>query len=170
MKVKIIVAIDSEFGIGKNNNLMWFLPVDMKFFKETTKSHIVVMGRKSYESIPEKYKPLPGRENIILTRQDNYLAPGCVIFNSLQDCLNAYSGETERDIYIIGGGEIYKESINMGIVDEMYITHVANNFYADTFFPKVDLEDWDLDIILSQKIDLKHDFEFVIKRYTKVKN
>ena len=82
MKVALIVAMDQEQGIGKNNDLMWHLPVDMKFFKETTNGHIVVMGRKNFDSIPERFRPLSNRENVILTHNATFQAEGCLVFHS----------------------------------------------------------------------------------------
>ena len=90
MKVSLIVAMDLERGIGRDNDLMWHLPNDMKFFKETTQEQIVVMGRKNYDSIPEKFRPLPKRENVILTRNTDFEAPDCKVFHSLQECLEAF--------------------------------------------------------------------------------
>jgi dihydrofolate reductase len=81
MKVRLIVAMDNERGIGKNNDLMWHLPADMKFFKETTLGHIVVMGRKNFDSIPERFRPLVGRENVVLTRNTAYSAENCQVFH-----------------------------------------------------------------------------------------
>ena len=89
MKVSLIVAMDLERGIGKNNDLMWRLPEDIQFFKKTTLGHIVVMGRKNYDSIPEKYRPLINRENAILTRNVDFKAEGCIVFNSMKACLKA---------------------------------------------------------------------------------
>ena len=102
MKISLIVAMDNERGIGKNNDLMWHLPADMKFFKETSTGHIVVTGRKNYDSIPERFRPLPNRENAVLTRNADYKAPGAVIFPSLEACLEHYKNETELCLYIIG--------------------------------------------------------------------
>ena len=79
--------MDAENGIGKNNDLMWHLPNDMRFFKETTMHHVVIMGRKNYESIPEKYRPLPNRTNVILSRDSTLKIQGCLVFNTLQACL-----------------------------------------------------------------------------------
>ena len=120
MKVSLIVAMDLERGIGKDNDLMWHLPEDMKFFKETTLGQIVVMGRKNYDSIPKKYRPLPKRENVILTRNTDFTAEGCTIFNSMEACMEAYKNETERTVFIIGGGEIYKLALEKDYVDELY--------------------------------------------------
>ena len=100
--------MDANRGIGKNNDLMWHLPNDMKFFKEKTTDNIVVMGRKNYESIPEKYRPLPNRENVILTRNKDFKAEGCIVLHSFDELLQHYENEEDRTMFIIGGGEIYK--------------------------------------------------------------
>ncbi|MBI1838064.1 MAG: dihydrofolate reductase [Flavobacteriia bacterium] len=168
MKVALIVAMDLERGIGKNNDLMWHLPADMKFFKETTTNHVVVMGRKNYESIPEKYRPLPNRENVVLTRNEVYIAPNCLVFNSLEDCISHYSTKNEdKIVFIIGGGEIYKMALETSVLDEMYITHVAKKYDADTFFPEIDSTIWKSESILTFEKDEKNEASFEIKKYTK---
>lgn len=167
MKVSLIVAMDSERGIGKNNDLMWHLPNDMRFFKETTEGHIVVMGRKNYESIPEKYRPLPNRENVVLTRNESYVADDCTIFYSLEECLNYYKLENERTVFIIGGGEIYRRALELNVVDEMYISHINHTYGADTFFPDFDLKKWKVETILEQMKDDRHAASFSVMRYTK---
>ncbi|MCJ8292565.1 MAG: dihydrofolate reductase [Crocinitomicaceae bacterium] len=167
MKVSLIVAMDSDRGIGKNNDLMWHLPNDMRFFKETTLGQIVVMGRKNYESIPEKYRPLPKRENVVLTRNESYVANDCSIFHSLEECLQSYRSEEDRTVFIIGGGEIYRQALGMKIIDEMYISHVNHSYGADTFFPAFDLKDWTVETILEQKKDDRHAASFSVMRYTK---
>lgn len=167
MKVSLIVAMDMDRGIGKNNDLMWHLPSDMRFFKETTLEHIVVMGRKNYESIPEKYRPLPKRENVVLTRNESYVANNCTIFHSLEECLKHYKSEEKRTVFIIGGGEIYRQALGMKIIDEMYISHINNSYGADTFFPAFDMKDWSVETILEQKKDDRHAASFSVIRYTK---
>jgi len=167
MKVSLIVAMDLDRGIGKNNDLMWHLPSDMRFFKETTSGHVVVMGRKNYESIPEKYRPLPNRENVVLTRNQSYLADHCTVFHSLEECLNHYASEEERTIFIIGGGEIYRQALEMDSVDEMYISHVNHSYGADTFFPEFDLKQWSVESILEQPKDDRHEASFSVVRYIK---
>lgn len=167
MKIALIVAFDNERGIGKNNDLMWHLPDDMRFFKEKTTGHIVVMGRKNWDSIPEKFRPLPNRENIVLTRNRSFSAEGCKVFNSLEDCLSACSTETERTIFIIGGGEIYKLALASGQVSEMFITHVDDTFGADTFFPDFSIEEWKVTTLIEHPTDEKHPAGFTIKHYTK---
>lgn len=168
MKAALIVAMDREGGIGKNNDLMWHLPVDMRFFKETTSGHIVVLGRKNYESIPERFRPLPNRENAVLTRNKSFEAPGCIVFHSLEACLEYYKNETERTVFIIGGGEIYKQALDLDVIEEMYITHVCKNYDADTFFPDIDLTKWNKTILQTQAEDEKHEAGFEIVRYTKL--
>jgi dihydrofolate reductase len=167
MKVALIVAMDSERGIGKNNDLMWHLPADMKFFKESTSGQIVVMGRKNYDSIPERFRPLPNRENVVLTRNTDFNAEGCLVFHSLETCLDHYKNETERTVFIIGGGEIYRQALELNCVDELFITHVAKTYGADTFFPEFDESNWSITALSSHQIDEKHEAAFEIKQYLK---
>lgn len=167
MKVRLIVAMDNERGIGKNNDLMWHLPADMKFFKETTLGHVVVMGRKNFDSIPERFRPLVGRENVVLTRNTDFLAENCQVFHSLEACLAAYKNETERYVYIIGGGQIYKQALQLNCVDEMYITHVDHVYGADTFFPEIDENNWDTSVVFSHEVDEKNAVAFQVKHYIK---
>jgi dihydrofolate reductase len=167
MKVQLIVAMDNERGIGKNNDLMWHLPADMKFFKETTLGHIVVMGRKNFDSIPERFRPLVGRENVVLTRNTDFLAENCQVFHSLEACLAAYENETERYVYIIGGGQIYKQALQLNCVDELFITHVDHVYGADTFFPEIDENNWDTSVVFSHEVDEKNAVAFQVKHYIK---
>jgi dihydrofolate reductase len=157
--------MDRERGIGKNNDLMWHLAADMKFFKETTSGQIVVMGRKNWDSIPEKYRPLPNRENVVLTRNTDFVAEGARVFHSLESSLNWYSGEEERTVFIIGGGEIYRQALDLKCVDELYITHVDAVYGADTFFPEFDEDKWTVREILSWPKDEKNEAAFTVKHY-----
>jgi dihydrofolate reductase len=168
-KIKLIVACDSEFGIGKNNDLMWHLPADMKFFKETTSGHVVIMGRKNYESIPEKFRPLPNRENVVLTRNEAYTAENCSVFSSLESCFEHFKNEEERILFVIGGGEIYKAALTIDCIDEMYITHVHHRFEADTFFPAFDEVNWEIKSLSSHEKDEKNAYSFTIKHYLRKK-
>lgn len=168
MKVSLIVAMDANRGIGKNNDLMWHLPNDMRFFKETTQNQIVVMGRKNYDSIPEKFRPLPNRLNVVLTRNLEFQAKGCLVFSSLEDCLGYFKNEDEKTIFIIGGGEIYKLALKSNHVEEMYITEINHVYGADTFFPEFDTKLWKTEVIYAQEIDEKHNAPFVIRRFQRV--
>lgn len=163
----MIVAFDLDRGIGKDNNLLWHLPADMKFFRDTTRGHIVVMGRKNYESIPERFRPLPDRENAVLTRNEDFTADDCVVFHSLTDCLNHYKDETERTVFIIGGGQIYKEAWESGEVNEVIATRVNDHFQADTWFPDIKIDDWKKEQVMSHPKDEKHVASFEVFRYVK---
>lgn len=168
-KVSLIVAMDRNRGIGRDNDLMWHLPNDMRFFKETTENQIVVMGRKNYDSIPEKYRPLPNRENVILTKNTSFEASNCSIFHSLDGALSAYQSDKNRKFFIIGGGQIYKLALEAKILEEMFITHIDGNYDADTFFPDFNESDWNKELLMSQAIDEKHRHGFKVFRYTPAK-
>lgn len=166
MKLALIVAMDQNRGIGKDNDLLWHLPADMKFFKETTTGHVVVMGRKNFESIPERFRPLPNRENVVLTRNEDYQAEGCLVFHSLEAAIAHYQ-ETGKTVFIIGGGQIYQEALANFQMDEMYITEVAANIEADTFFPAFDENQYQIGIVQENEKDEKNPYSFVIKKYSK---
>jgi dihydrofolate reductase len=165
MNVSLIVAMDPQFGIGKNNDLLWHLPDDMKFFKSSTLGHIVVMGRKNWDSIPERFRPLSGRHNVVLSRNRAYKLEEAEVFHSLEACLAAYSNEKDRKIFIIGGGEIYREALELGVVNEMFITHVEKDYNADTFFPKFKEEDWNRQLMAHHPKDERHKSAFTIYHY-----
>lgn len=165
MKVIIIAAIAQNRGIGKDNDLPWSLPDDMKFFKETTKNHSVIMGRKNYESIPHKFRPLPNRQNIIVTRQPDYQAKGCVVVNSIEEGIEL--ANRNGAVYIIGGGQIYADALKNDLVDEMLLTEVQATLEADVFFPEFNAEKWISSEILRHEKDANHSYPFVIKRYQK---
>ena len=129
--ISIIVATSKNRVIGNNNSLIWKLPADLKRFKQITTDNTIVMGRKTYESIG---KPLPNRRNIIITRDTNYLVDNCEIVNSLEEALMLCN----NDCFIIGGGEIYKQSID--IADKIYLTLVQEDFEGDTYFPEIGKE------------------------------
>src|ERR1700761_4152213 len=134
MTVSIVVAISENHAIGKDNKLLWYLPRDLKHFKEITSGHTVIMGRKTYDSVG---KPLPNRRNIIITRQQIEIA-GCEVVNSVEHALALCKDEAE--VFIVGGAEIYKQA--MHLTDRIYLTIVHKTFDADTFFPEIDYEEW----------------------------
>ncbi len=150
MKIKIIAAIGKNNELGNSGGLpLWKLRSDFERFKNLTTGGVVVMGRKTFESLPEKFRPLPNRRNIILTRDENYKVEGAESFRSLEDLIKSppnplfkKEGEHPQDLWIIGGGEIYKQFIDKA--DELHITHVGGDFEADTFFPKIDEEMWEI--------------------------
>jgi dihydrofolate reductase len=167
MQTIIIVAIAQNNAIGKDNNLLWHLPADMKFFKEQTSGHTVITGRKNYESIPEKFRPLPNRTNIVVTRDKNYKAPGAMVVNSLEEAIEKAKNLGAEKCFIIGGGQIYKESLEKNLVDEMLITHVEVAPPADTFFPEIDQSNWEKELITELITDEKNKFSMEIYRYLK---
>jgi dihydrofolate reductase len=123
------------------------------------------MGRKNYDSIPEKFRPLPNRLNVVLTRSKEFKADNCLVFNSLSDCLGFFKNEKERKIFIIGGGEIYKMILDAKCLNEMFITYIDGVFDADTFFPYFIENEWISDVIAEQPIDEKHSNAFKIIHY-----
>ncbi|WP_461630495.1 dihydrofolate reductase [Labilibaculum euxinus] len=135
MNVSIIVAVSRNQVIGKDNQLIWKLSADLKRFKALTTGHTIIMGRKTFESIG---KPLPNRTSVIITRQADYVAEGCVVVNSLEEALEKFSDQEE--VFIIGGGTIYKEALAKA--NKIYYTKVHKDFEGDTFFPVLDLKEW----------------------------
>ena len=113
----------------------------MKFFKETTMGHHVIMGRKNFESIPHKFRPLPNRTNIVVTRQSDYKAEGSIVVNSVEEALKVAKSNEENEAFIIGGGQIYKLALEKNLVDRIYLTRIHCSFDGDTFFPEL-VEDW----------------------------
>jgi dihydrofolate reductase len=134
MIVSIVVAIAENNAIGKNNQLLWHLPADLKHFKQITTGHTVIMGRKTYDSVG---KPLPNRRNIIITRQ--YITiEGCEVAKSIEDALALCAGEEE--VFIVGGAEIYKQAIKL--TGRIYLTIVHQKFDGDSYFPEINYEEW----------------------------
>lgn len=138
--LSIIVAASDNNIIGKDNALVWHLPADMQYFKETTMGHCVITGRKNYESISEKFRPLVGRTNIVVTRDKDFIAPGAIVVGSIEEAIEkAYELEKE-EVFIIGGGEIYRQTLHMA--DKLYITRVYGDFDGDVFFPQINENEW----------------------------
>ena len=167
MKVSLIVAVSENGVIGKDNDLIWHLPKDMKFFKDTTLGHHVIMGRKNFESIPHKYRPLPNRTNIVITRQSDYKAEGCKIVNSVKEALEFAKTNGDNEAFIIGGGQIYKLAIDAGVVDKIYLTKIHHSFDGDTFFPKLG-NNWKEVGRIDYKADEKHANDYSFLTFQKI--
>lgn len=133
--LSIIVAITSNGGIGKNNELLWHLKADLKHFKAITTGHTILMGRKTFESIG---RPLPNRRNIVISSQNAFAIDGVEVFHSLEEALEAV--KSEEEVFIIGGGEIYRQT--MPLASKLYLTVVEREYEADTFFPEIDYSQW----------------------------
>ena len=139
----IVVAFDSEYGIGKNGGLAWHLPADLKHFKEVTshlqnpsKQNAVIMGRKTWDSLPERFRPLPGRFNVVLTTGTPNLPQGVLGCQSLDEALAQMPSSIEN-VFVIGGAQIYAYAINHPACEKLYVTHVQGNYSCDAFFPAI---------------------------------
>ena len=140
MTISIIVAAGENNVIGKDNKLIWHLPIDIKYFRDKTLGHCVITGRKNYESIPEKFRPLSGRTNIVVTSQKNYAAPGAIVVSSIPKALKVAKDKGEKECFIIGGAEIYRQTID--ITDKIYFTKIHHSFEGDAYFPEINTSVW----------------------------
>ena len=160
-KIYIVVAIGENFAIGKNNQLLWHMPADLKFFKQTTSGHTVVMGRKTFASVG---KPLPNRRNIVITRDTDLKIEGAEVVNSLDEALEITKTE-EKPVFIIGGAEIYRQALPK--TETIYLTTIHHTFDADTFFPEINRNEWDVVSSDAHKADEKNKYDYtfeVLKR------
>ncbi|HNH20778.1 MAG TPA: dihydrofolate reductase [Ferruginibacter sp.] len=153
--LSLIVAAAENNAIGKNNQLLWHLPNDLKFFKNTTWGMPVIMGRKTFESVN---KPLPGRFNIVITRQPGWKVEGVVVASDLNDALRKAEKTNCNEIFIIGGGEIYNQAFPLA--GKIYLTRVHAELEGDTFFPALDPRQWQLATALDFEADDKHLYSY----------
>lgn len=156
--ISAIVAAAENNAIGKDNQLLWHLPNDLRFFKRTTTGHPIIMGRKTYESVG---KPLPNRRNIIVTRQAAYAAEGAEVVHSLAAAIESCAGEPE--VFVVGGAEIYKQAIP--VVDRIYLTRVHTALPGDSFFPELDEQAWRLVSEDSHPADERHTYGYTFRVY-----
>jgi len=164
MILSFIAAIDENNAIGKGNQLPWHLPEDLKFFKRTTLGKPVLMGRKSYESLG---KPLPGRLNIVISKQDLQLPEGVLLYNDLQTAIERLQQEPTDEGFIIGGGQIFTQA--MGLADKMYLTRVHTVIEgADAFFPEIDHTHWKMIHEQAHRADEKHKYDFTFQQYERI--
>jgi dihydrofolate reductase len=155
LKLSIIVAVAENHVIGRDNQLIWHLPKDLRMFKNLTTGHPIIMGRKTFESIG---KPLPNRTSIIISRNTDFVAEGCIVVNSLADAIAEARKIETQETFIIGGAEIYKIALPM--CDKIYLTRVYHNFEGDTFFPEIKLNEWQEIKREINQIDEKHLYPF----------
>ncbi len=137
-EVVLIAAVAENGVIGKNNALIWSIPEDMARFKALTSGHTVIMGRKTWESLPERFRPLPHRRNIVVSRQINYAAPGAEVAPSLETALNLAS--TATTVFVIGGEQIYRAAL--ALAQRLEITEVEQTPEGDAWFPDIDAQQW----------------------------
>lgn len=140
--LSLIAAVARNRAIGRENQLLWHLPEDMRYFRETTRGKTVIMGRKTWESLPAAFRPLPGRQNIVVSRNAAYAAPGAILAGSLDEALRAaQDGESEDpEVFVIGGAELYRQALPRA--DRLYLTEVADDCPGDAFFPAVLPTEW----------------------------
>ena len=160
INISLVVAAADNNAIGKNNQLLWHLPNDLKFFKNTTWGGVVIMGRKTFESVN---KPLPGRLNIVITTNPNWNHETVKTAGSLEQAIEIAKAEHFKEAYIIGGGEIYKQA--MPQADIIYLTRVHAPFDADTFFPEINTNDWQLMHKDDVSRDEKHTYDYSFERW-----
>ena len=158
MIVSLIAAVAENNVIGKDNRMPWHLPTDLKYFREKTMGHCVITGRKNFESIPEKFRPLYGRTNIIVTHQKDFSAPRCIIVNSIEEAIDTAKQKNEFEAFIIGGGEIFRQA--MGMADKMYLTRIHTTIDGDVFFPPINMKEWREESVQHFKADEKNKFDY----------
>jgi dihydrofolate reductase len=135
--ITIIAAIANNNALGKDNDLIWHLPADLKRFKKVTTGHYILMGRNTFESIG---KPLPNRTTVVITRNKDYKAEGCVVVDSIEKAIEV--AKEDEHLFIIGGAQIYKQTMASNLVDQLDITQVHHSFDADVYFPEIDVNIW----------------------------
>jgi dihydrofolate reductase len=162
MIISFVVAVARNGVIGKNNDLPWRLPDDMKFFLEKTTGHHVIMGRKNYESLPKKFKPLPNRTNIVITRNSGYNAPGCIIVGSLEKAFSIAEQNGEKEAMVIGGSEIFE--LALPYANRLFITEIHADVEGDVYFPEFDKKEWKEVSRVPHAADARHQhaFDFVL--------
>ena len=163
--ITIIAAIAKNNALGKDNDLIWYLPGDLKRFKKTTTGHHILMGRNTFESIG---KPLPNRTSIIITKNEKYFKDGCLVANSLEEAVEL--AKEDDQIFIIGGAQVYKYAMENNIGDTLDITLVHHEFEADVFFPEIDPEIWKEVAREDFKADEKNKFDYSFLRFQKRTN
>jgi dihydrofolate reductase len=160
MIISCIVAVAKNNVIGKDNDIPWYLPADLQYFKKVTLNHAVIMGRNCYESIG---RPLPKRTNIIVTRDPYFISSVCYVVRSIEEALSTALEQGEEEVFIIGGGQIYEQT--KGIWDKLYITEVDLEVEGDVFFPEISTEEWTLVSESPQARNEKNIHDYTFKLY-----
>ena len=163
--MNIIVAVDKNWAIGKNNKMMWSIPADMRFFREKTIGHVVIMGRKTLESFPNGL-PLKNRTNIVLTADSDYHAAGAVIVHTLEKLLEKLKEYEGEELFVIGGESIYRQLLPY--CDTAYVTKIDHAYAADTYFPNLDeMPEWTMTEVSEEQTSF--DLEYVFSKYERKK-
>lgn len=160
--ISIIAALAKNNALGKDNDLIWHLPADLKRFKEITSGHHIIMGRNTFESIG---KPLPNRTSIIITRNEQYDKEGCLVANSIEEAIEL--AKDDSNIFIIGGAQIYAQVLEKDLVEQLDITLVHEDFEADVFFPNIHEDVWEEISREDHYADNKNNYNYSFIRYKK---
>ncbi|MDG2194918.1 MAG: dihydrofolate reductase [Polaribacter sp.] len=160
--ITLIAAIATNNALGKDNDLIWHLPADLKRFKKVTSGHHILMGRNTFESIG---KPLPNRTAVIITRNKDYVFEGCLVVNSIEKAIEVAKEDTE--VFIIGGAQVYQQAMALDLVDQLDITLVHKAFDADVFFPEIDLKVWEETAREDCKSDENNKYDYSFLTYKK---
>ena len=166
MIISMIAAMGSNRVIGKDNDLPWHLPDDFKFFQQTTKGHHIIMGRKNWESLPHKFQPLPNRTNLVITRNRTYHAEGAHVISSLEEGKKIASDNNETELFIIGGGEIYRMALDMA--QRIYLTEIDASFDGQVTFPDFSQGLWKEVQRTHHSADERHQYAFDFVVYEKI--
>ena len=158
MIISAIVAMSQNRVIGKDNKIPWHLPADLKYFKKTTLDHHIILGRKCYESIG---RPLPRRTNIVVTRNPNYRAEGCIVVRSIEEALEFSRKAKQEEVFIAGGGQIYEQSMHFW--DKLYLTEVNVAVEGDIFFPEIVDAQWNLLSEIKCQADAVNPYDYTYK-------
>jgi dihydrofolate reductase len=162
MIISAIVAASQNGIIGVDNQIPWYLPADLKYFKKVTSGHHVLMGRKCYESIG---KALPGRTNLVLTRNPYYLAQGTLVIHTIEEGINIAKQNNETEFFIIGGADVYKSTMHLW--DKLYFNTIHSDIEGDTSWPDMDWQDWSLTSVENHEADEKNKFPYSFSVFTK---
>jgi dihydrofolate reductase len=162
--ISLIVAAADDNAIGMHGQLLWHLPRDLSYFKNKTWGMVVIMGRKTFEAVN---KPLPGRVNIVITRNAAWKGEGAVVVPTLEEAIEEAKKTNCRELFIIGGGEIYRQG--MDITDRIYMTRVHGEFEADTYFPEIDNAQWELVDSIPSPEDEKHAYAMDFETWERIK-
>ena len=161
MIVSMIAAASENHVIGKDNDMVWRMPSDLKYFMDTTTGHHIIMGRKNFESIGKR--PLKNRTNVVITRSEHYEAPGSVVVGSLEEALVLARNNGDDEAMIIGGGEIYK--LGLPFADRIYLTRIHESFEGDVYFPEFDMDEWREVSKQENKADEKNPYDYTFLIY-----
>lgn len=167
MTISLIAALAENRVIGKNNDLPWRLPDDMKYFMSTTTGHAVIMGRKNFDSLPSKFKPLANRMNIVITRNAAWKSPGVTAVGSWAEALKAAKSHPDSEVFVIGGAQIYE--LALSDADRLYLTEIKANIDGDTRFPAFDKNEWKETSRQHHPADSNHEYAFDFVVYERIK-